>query len=152
MSVIGYGRCSTAEQASNGASIEVQRCAVERVAEINGRDLTWLADEGVSGAAPPESRKAVKAALALLEARESEALIFTRSTAPAAAPRTSPACRVCLRSRGGDGVHQPKDLGPRAVAPGRGLAIDGPEKARDPSTNSRGLIHDRRGPLCQPIS
>jgi DNA invertase Pin-like site-specific DNA recombinase len=33
MSVIGYGRCSTADQASNGVSIEVQRSAVERVAK-----------------------------------------------------------------------------------------------------------------------
>jgi hypothetical protein len=38
--------------------------------------LTWLADEGVSGAVPPESRKRFKAALALLEAGESEALIW----------------------------------------------------------------------------
>jgi DNA invertase Pin-like site-specific DNA recombinase len=36
-----------------------------------------LADEGVSGAVPPESRKRFKAALALLEAGEAEALIFT---------------------------------------------------------------------------
>ena len=49
MKVVGYGRCSTAEQASNGASIEVQRRAVERVDESNGWDLTWLVDEGVSG-------------------------------------------------------------------------------------------------------
>jgi DNA invertase Pin-like site-specific DNA recombinase len=57
MSVIGYGRCSTAEQASNGVSIG---SAVERVAESNGWDLIWLADEGVSGAVPPKSRKAVQ--------------------------------------------------------------------------------------------
>jgi DNA invertase Pin-like site-specific DNA recombinase len=78
MKVVGYGRCSTAEQASNGVSIEVQRRAVERIAQANGWDLTWLADEGVSGAVPPESRKRFKAALALLEAGESEALIFTK--------------------------------------------------------------------------
>ena len=36
-----------------------------------------LADEGVSGAVPPESRKRFKAALALLEAGEAEALTFT---------------------------------------------------------------------------
>jgi DNA invertase Pin-like site-specific DNA recombinase len=76
MKVVGYGRCSTAEQASNGVSIEVQLRAVERVAETNGWEMTWLADEGVSGAVPPESRKRFKAALALLEAGESEALIF----------------------------------------------------------------------------
>jgi DNA invertase Pin-like site-specific DNA recombinase len=78
MKAVGYGRCSTVEQASIGVSIEVQRRAVERVAEANGRELTWLADEGVSGAVPPESRKRFKAALALLEAGESEALIFTK--------------------------------------------------------------------------
>jgi DNA invertase Pin-like site-specific DNA recombinase len=52
MNVVGYGRCSTAEQASNGVSIEVQRRAVERVAEANSWEMTWLADEGVSGAVP----------------------------------------------------------------------------------------------------
>ena len=31
---VGYGRCSTAEQASNGMSIEVKLRALERVAEI----------------------------------------------------------------------------------------------------------------------
>jgi DNA invertase Pin-like site-specific DNA recombinase len=36
MKVIGYGRCSTADQASNGVSVEVRRRAVERVAEANG--------------------------------------------------------------------------------------------------------------------
>src|SRR4051812_15218533 len=78
MKVLGYGRCSTAEQASNGVSIEVQRRAVERVADANGWEVMWLADEGVSGAVPPGSRKRFKAALALLEAGEFEALIFTK--------------------------------------------------------------------------
>jgi hypothetical protein len=32
MKVVGYARCSTAEQGSYGLSIEVQRRAVERVA------------------------------------------------------------------------------------------------------------------------
>jgi DNA invertase Pin-like site-specific DNA recombinase len=77
MKVVGYGRCSTAEQAAKGVSIEVQRRAVERVAESNGWDLTWLADEGVSGGVPPESRKRFRAALALLEVGKVGALIFT---------------------------------------------------------------------------
>ena len=38
----------------------------------------WLADEGVSGAVPPKSRERFKATLALLEAGESKALIFTK--------------------------------------------------------------------------
>ena len=37
---------------------------------------------------PPESRKRFKAALALLKAGESEALIFTKWTEPAGTPRT----------------------------------------------------------------
>jgi len=78
MSVIGYGRCSTIEQASNGVSIEVQRRAVERVAEADGWEMTWLADEGVSGTVPPESRRRFKAALALLSVGEAKALIFTK--------------------------------------------------------------------------
>ena len=81
MKVLGYGRCSTVEQASTGVSIEVQRRAVERVADANGWEMMWLADEGVSGAVPPESRMRFKAALALLEAGESEAL---RTSSPAA--------------------------------------------------------------------
>jgi hypothetical protein len=95
--------------------------------------------------------KRFRAAPALLEAGESEALIFTKVDRASRCTRTSPACCVCLGSRGRDGVHQPKDLGPRAVAPGRGLAVDGPEQPGT-STNSGGLIHDRRDPLCQPIS
>ena len=51
MSVIGYGRCSTAEQASNGVSLEIQRRAVERAGESNGWDLTWIADDEYPGAA-----------------------------------------------------------------------------------------------------
>ena len=78
MKALGYGRCSTAEQATNGVSIVVPRRAVEGVAEANGWEMTWLADEGVSSAVPPESRRRFKAALALLEAGESEALIFTK--------------------------------------------------------------------------
>ena len=45
------GRC--AEQAAKGVSIKVQRRAVMRVAESNGWDLTWLADEGVSVGSHP---------------------------------------------------------------------------------------------------
>jgi hypothetical protein len=50
---------------------------------------------------PPESRKRFKAALALLKAGESEALIFTKWTEPAGTPRTLPARSVSPRSRAG---------------------------------------------------
>jgi hypothetical protein len=50
------------------------------VADGNGWDLTWLADEGVSGAVPPESHKRFKAALALLEVGEADSGHAVRAT------------------------------------------------------------------------
>lgn len=77
MKAVGYGRCSTAEQASHGVSIDVQRNAIRTYAEAHGWDLLWLADEGVSGAVAPDDRPKLRAALALLDAGEADALIFT---------------------------------------------------------------------------
>jgi DNA invertase Pin-like site-specific DNA recombinase len=37
MKVVGYGRCSTAEQASSGVSIEMQRRAVERTHSMHAQ-------------------------------------------------------------------------------------------------------------------
>jgi DNA invertase Pin-like site-specific DNA recombinase len=39
MRVVGYGRCSTAEQAGDGVSIEVQRRAVQSLADSNGWEM-----------------------------------------------------------------------------------------------------------------
>jgi DNA invertase Pin-like site-specific DNA recombinase len=64
IALVGYGRCSTAEQAMDGVSIEVQRRAVQSLADSKGWEMAWLADEGVSGAVSPEERKRFKAALA----------------------------------------------------------------------------------------
>jgi hypothetical protein len=60
----------TRRRAGRSPAASRQRRAVERLAEANGWEMTWLADEGVSGAVPPESRKRFKAALALLEVGE----------------------------------------------------------------------------------
>jgi hypothetical protein len=50
---------------------------VERIAEANGWEMTWLADEGVSGAPCRQSRvSGSRQRLALLDAGESEMLIF----------------------------------------------------------------------------
>jgi len=78
IALVGYGRCSTAEQGMDGVSIEVQRRAVQSLADRKGWDMARLADEGISGAVSPEERKRFKVPLALLEAGESEALIFTK--------------------------------------------------------------------------
>ncbi len=86
------GRRSLVTQHSDqesGPSISAAARTGERVAESNGWDLTWLADEGVYGAVPQESPKRFKAALALLEAGESEALIFTKVDRASRYPRTS---------------------------------------------------------------
>jgi hypothetical protein len=37
--------------------IEVQRRAVQSLADSNGWEMAWLADEGGSGAVSPEERK-----------------------------------------------------------------------------------------------
>lgn len=78
MRVIGYGRVSRADKSGKGVSLEVQRQACQRYADAHGWDMTWLADEGVSGGVAPEERRRLKAALALLEAGEATALLFTR--------------------------------------------------------------------------
>jgi hypothetical protein len=95
--------------------------------------------------------KRFKAAPALLEAGESEALIFTKVDR---ASRCTEDFARLLRLSGEQGpgrgtpTQRPR---PARRGTGRGLALDGPEKPGT-STNSRGLIHDRRDPLCQPIS
>jgi hypothetical protein len=65
--------------------------------------------------------KRFKVAPALLEAGGSEAVIFTK--VDRASCFTEDFARLLRLSgeQGRDGVHQPKDLAPRAVAPGRGL-------------------------------
>ena len=78
--------------------------------------------------------KRFKPALALLEAGESEALIFTKVDRASRCTEDFARLLRLSEEQGRDGVHQPKDLGPRAVAPGRGLALDGPEK---PGTRQR---------------
>jgi hypothetical protein len=76
--------------------------------------------------------KRLKAALALLEAGESEALIFTKVDRASRCTEDFARLLRLSEEQGRDGVHQLKDLGRRAVAPGRGL--DGPEK---PGTRQR---------------
>lgn len=48
--VVGYGRCSTADQASSGLGMAAQETAVRAACERNGWDLVeFIADEGESG-------------------------------------------------------------------------------------------------------
>ncbi|MDV2476625.1 hypothetical protein F8M49_17225 [Rhodococcus zopfii] len=72
--MIGYGRVSTGRQE---VSLDVQRAAVESEAARRGwDDLMWLEDKGISGATV--NRASLRAALALLEAGQAEALVCTK--------------------------------------------------------------------------
>ncbi len=73
MRVIGYGRCSTDGQ---DTSLDVQERAVLAEATRRGWTVTWLSDRGISGASA--NRPALRAALALLEAGEADALVATK--------------------------------------------------------------------------
>lgn len=73
MRVIGYGRCSTGGQ---DASLDVQHRSVMAEAERRGWTVTWLSDKGISGASA--NRPSLRAALALLEAGEADALVSTK--------------------------------------------------------------------------
>jgi putative DNA-invertase from lambdoid prophage Rac len=57
MAIYGYARVSTARQASEGESLEVQRRQIEGYALMHGLTLAGVAvEEGVSGSVPVEDR------------------------------------------------------------------------------------------------
>ena len=65
---IAYVRVSTPGQAESGVSPAVQRQDIERYAADEGYTIAgWFADEGISGAKPPDKRPGLLAALAAAE-------------------------------------------------------------------------------------
>lgn len=82
LTVIGYARCSTTEQANDGLSIDTQRARIAAWAETNGATLLEVvADEGVSGTKPLGDRAGGKRIAAILEARRTDvdAVIVVRT-------------------------------------------------------------------------
>src|SRR5689334_10566876 len=73
---LAYVRVSTAEQATEGASLDAQRAAVLAEAERRGWDVEVVADEGFS--AKDLRRPGLSGALGRLDAGEADALIATR--------------------------------------------------------------------------
>ncbi len=67
MAVYGYCRVSTARQADDGLSLDVQRRQIRGYCEMHGLDLTELVtEEGVSGSVPVNDRPAGTALFARL--------------------------------------------------------------------------------------
>ena len=62
--VVGYLRVSTEEQAVSGLGLEAQRATIAARADAEGWTVvSWLTDEGVSGAVAPVERPGLSAAL-----------------------------------------------------------------------------------------
>src|SRR3954470_13181284 len=69
MAVFGYARVSTARQANEGESLDVQRRMIEGYAHMHGLTLDQIVvEEGVSGSVPLNDRPAGGAMLAKLKA------------------------------------------------------------------------------------
>ena len=69
MAVFGYARVSTARQASDGESLDVQRRMIEGYALMHGLQLDRIAvEEGVSGSVPLNERPAGGTLLGKLQA------------------------------------------------------------------------------------
>jgi DNA invertase Pin-like site-specific DNA recombinase len=73
---LAYVRVSTAEQASEGASLDAQRVALTAEAKVRGWDVEIAADEGVS--AKNLNRPALQAALARLDRGDADFLLAVR--------------------------------------------------------------------------
>ena len=59
MTVYGYLRVSTAEQARSSYGLDAQRAAISAEAERRGWAVEWVEDNGESGSVPPEDRPAL---------------------------------------------------------------------------------------------
>lgn len=72
--VVGYGRCSTSDQASSGLGMDAQRSAVRLACERNGWDLVeFIADDGESG--KDLRRPGLRRALEMIAAGEASGLV-----------------------------------------------------------------------------
>jgi DNA invertase Pin-like site-specific DNA recombinase len=75
--VIGYVRCSTREQATDGYSLAAQRDRIQREADHRGWTIThWVEDPGVSGA--KMDRPGLDYALALLQDGRASGLVVSK--------------------------------------------------------------------------
>jgi DNA invertase Pin-like site-specific DNA recombinase len=74
--VIGYTRVSTEEQADSRLGLDAQHAAITRYATMQGWEVEWLTDAGVSGKSL--DRPALQAALGMLQRREATVLVVAK--------------------------------------------------------------------------
>ena len=63
MTVLGYLRVSTEEQARTGLGLAAQRETIRAEADRRGWEVEWVADDGVSGGTAPRERPGLSTAL-----------------------------------------------------------------------------------------
>lgn len=63
MTVLGYLRVSTEEQARTGLGLDAQRETIRAEADRRGWEVEWVADDGVSGGTAPRQRPGLSSAL-----------------------------------------------------------------------------------------
>ena len=70
MTVLGYLRVSTEEQARSGLGLDAQRETIRAEADRRGWEVEWVADDGVSGGTAPRERPGLSSALDRVAARD----------------------------------------------------------------------------------
>lgn len=79
MIAVGYGRCSTREQANSGLGLEAQRSKVQAFCDMHGMTLSeWLEDAAESSERPLEKRPQGDRLLNMIEERKIDAVIASR--------------------------------------------------------------------------
>jgi DNA invertase Pin-like site-specific DNA recombinase len=76
MTVVGYVRVSTQDQADSGLGMAAQKARIAAEAKVRGWDVVWLVDDGYS--AKTLDRPAMQRALGMLAKGEADALVVAK--------------------------------------------------------------------------
>lgn len=76
MKVVGYARCSTTEQATDGTSLASQEARIRAWTGAVGHEIVAIiSDAGVSGKVPPEKRSGFSDALRMLRTGKAQGIV-----------------------------------------------------------------------------
>jgi DNA invertase Pin-like site-specific DNA recombinase len=78
MKVLGYIRCSTAEQADSGAGLDAQRAAIAAEATRRGWELVGIEEDAGASGKSLDRRPALVRVLAAVEKGDAEALVVAK--------------------------------------------------------------------------